>query len=59
MKKFKIYMSVGGRKPVMIDSCRSLQQAQTRVERFIREDNYERSIGYHVNECEYTIKEGK
>lgn len=59
MKKFKIYMSVGGRKPVMIDSCRSLQQAQTRVQRFIREDDYERSIGYHVNECEYSIKEEK
>lgn len=57
MKKvYKVYMVLENGKEVFLDKFTDQEKAELRRSRYEREDQYERSIGYHVPNTKYIIK---
>lgn len=55
-KSYKVYMVLENGKEVLLDKFTDQKKAELRRSRYEREDQYERSIGYHVPNTKYIIK---
>ena len=53
---YKVYMVREDGVEVLLDRTTNKELAELRRDRYEREDNYERSIGYHVPDSKYIIK---